>query len=154
MSDKRKFGRGDKKTDDEVILNKHILKKGTGQDKPFKGCKVLYRYISRRDANDSSLGSSIPCAPEVLKLEGLSTYNALENCLTSMRKGEKSLFTLSTLDFKSGILERFLEVSAALRSFLLSYLNFIIIHHPKTKLSYYKKQIINKNFSKNVVGID
>lgn len=113
MSGKRKFAPKDnfKIVDDSTFLSKEIIKKGTGEDHPFEGCKVLYRNTPRYDANDSS--SSIPGPPEVLKLGCYSSkLNSLEICLTSMKKGEKSLFTKTTFNFAMGIMENNVEVSA------------------------------------------
>lgn len=116
MSEKRKFTRDlfFKTAAATGIFSKDILKKGSGDNRPFPGCKVLFRCTSRYDASDSSSGA--PGAPEVLKLGGLSSkFTALEYCLTLMKKGEKSVFTMMTDD--SGcfgipeIVERYVEVS-------------------------------------------
>lgn len=91
MSEEQKFTRPDCFKDDYAVLSKDILQKGTGEDHPFKGCKVLFRCTPRSNTND--LDSSIQNAPEVMKL--VSKSNSLEKCLTSMKKGEKSLFTIT-----------------------------------------------------------
>lgn len=111
MSQKQKLARFFKALDDGGFLTKEILKKGTGDDNPFLGCKVLYRFAILWDENDVCL-SIQDAPPEITKLAGSgSLIRGLVYCLASMKKGERSLFTLTSMGFDDAFMENLLEVS-------------------------------------------